>query len=109
MGAGSGPPDGAAGIPELAAAIDRHVQDPWQDGPVILLAAALAVTLAETDAGRVRIATTVTDRQGRPVGGLSAKDFEINLGKLPEAAKLGTVVAEDGANRENFLRLAEPA
>ena len=45
---------------------------------MILLAAALAVTLSsDTDARSVRIATTVTDRQGRPVAGLTAKDFEL--------------------------------
>lgn len=44
---------------------------------MILLAAALAVTLADANPAPVRIATTVTDRQGRPVAGLSAKDFEI--------------------------------
>jgi len=29
------------------------------------------------DPGSVRIGTTVTDRQGRPISGLTAKDFEI--------------------------------
>jgi len=41
----------------------------------VLVAALLALTLA--DSGSVRIATTVTDRQGRPVNGLTVKDFEI--------------------------------
>jgi VWFA-related protein len=44
---------------------------------VILLAAALAVALADTNVASIRIATTVTDRLGRPVSGLTAKDFEI--------------------------------
>lgn len=43
---------------------------------MILFAAAFAVTLAG-DPGHVRIATTVTDRQGRPVAALTVKDFEI--------------------------------
>ncbi len=44
---------------------------------MILLAAALAVALADTNVASIRIATTVTDRQGRAIAGLSAKDFEI--------------------------------
>jgi VWFA-related protein len=39
--------------------------------------AAVLVGFALADAGNVRIATTVTDRQGRPIAGLTAKDFEI--------------------------------
>lgn len=44
---------------------------------MILLAAALAVILADTATASVRIGATVTDRQGRPVAGLTAKDFEL--------------------------------
>jgi VWFA-related protein len=56
----------------------------WQDGDVILAAIALAGALAATDAGHVRIATMVTDRQGRPVAGLTAKDFEIREDGVPQ-------------------------
>jgi VWFA-related protein len=41
----------------------------------VLVAAFLVLSMA--DPGSVRIATTVTDRQGRPVSGLTARDFEI--------------------------------
>jgi len=51
---------------------------------VILAAVALAVALADTDAGHVRIATMVTDRQGRPVSGLTARDFEIKEDGVPQ-------------------------
>jgi VWFA-related protein len=44
---------------------------------VILPAAALAVALAAADTGSVRIGTLVTDRQGRPVQGLTSRDFEL--------------------------------
>ena len=72
---------------------------------MILLAAALAVTMTGTDTGRVRISTTVTDRQGRPVAGLTAKDFEIKEDgvaqkidavetRKPEARRLGILLDE---------------
>ena len=44
---------------------------------MILAAAALCVALADSTAGSVRIATTVTDHRGRPIAGLTAKDFQI--------------------------------
>jgi VWFA-related protein len=46
---------------------------------VILLASALAMALADADGGSVRIGTTVIDRQGRPVSGLTSKDFELRV------------------------------
>jgi VWFA-related protein len=42
-----------------------------------VVVATVLLVLALADTGSVRIATTVTDRQGRPVGGLTAKDFEL--------------------------------
>ena len=72
---------------------------------MILLAAALAVTMAGTDAGRVRIATTVTDRQGRPVAGLTAKDFEIKEDGVTQ--KLDAVEARKPETRRLAILLDE--
>jgi VWFA-related protein len=42
-----------------------------------VVAATALLVCALADAGSVRIGTTVTDRQGRPVAGLTTRDFEI--------------------------------
>jgi VWFA-related protein len=72
---------------------------------VILLAAALAVTLAEADAGSVRIGTTVTDRQGRPVSGLTAKDFELRVDGVVQ--KIDAVEARKPEKRRLAILLDE--
>lgn len=90
----------------------------WQHDGVILLAAALAVTLADANAGRVRIATTVTDRQGRPVAGLTAKDFEITEdgvtqkieaveSRKPEARRLAILLDEFHVDPGDTARVRE--
>src|SRR5689334_12641586 len=76
---------------------------PWQDKDVLSAAAVLVLAMADT--GSVRIATTVTDRQGRPIGGLTAKDFEVKEDgvvqkieavepRKPEARKLAILLDE---------------
>jgi len=77
------------------------------------------------DTGNVRIATTVTDRQGRPVQGLTAKDFEIKEDgvvqkidavevRKPEARRLAILLDEfhvDAANsaavRDALMRFVD--
>jgi VWFA-related protein len=76
--------------------------------------ATLLVTLALADTSSVRIATTVTDRQGRAVQGLTVKDFEIKEDgvvqridtvevRKPEARRLAILLDEfhvDAANSQ---------
>jgi VWFA-related protein len=87
--------------------------------------AALLVGFALADAGNVRISTMVTDRQGRPVAGLTAKDFEIRedgvLQRIeaveprePEARRLAILLdefhvdpADSAAVREALTRFVD--